>query len=63
MFKPTRRLARTQGTPEAGAPSADAPEWARQYGQELGRLYEPTTVLPPDLEQLVDALARRVAGP
>jgi hypothetical protein len=54
------RLARdVANTPQVPAPSPirQDVEWLKHYGQHLGQLLEPTGTLPPDLAQLVNAIA------
>jgi hypothetical protein len=36
-------------------------DWVQRYGQHLGHLYEPSAELPPELDHLVNAIARRLA--
>lgn len=35
----------------------EAAQWLENYGQHLGRLYAPSASLPPDLDELVSAIA------
>jgi hypothetical protein len=49
----------------AGAPAQSKhPDaaWLQRYGQHLGRLYEPSASLPPELDSLVRSLADRLAS-
>jgi hypothetical protein len=60
------RLAReAANTPHVPTPSSarEDAQWLKHYGQHLGRLFEPPGTLPPDLEQLVSAIAAEAAQP
>lgn len=41
----------------------EAVQWLKRYGQQLDRLYEPSASLPPDLDELVRAIAAGAAQP
>jgi hypothetical protein len=40
--------------------SPDERAWVQEYRRHLDRLYEPPADLPSDLDQLVQAVARRI---
>jgi hypothetical protein len=45
------------------SPARDDAQWFEHYGRHLGRLYEPAETLPPDLDQLVSAIAAKATRP
>jgi hypothetical protein len=54
------RLAReATSKPQVSALSSDREDaqWLKHFGQHLGQLFEPAGTLPPDLDQLVRAIA------
>jgi hypothetical protein len=61
MLHPAKKPSTAHGAPGARSASRDESAWLQRYREHLGRLYEPPAELPSELEQLVDALARRVA--
>jgi hypothetical protein len=62
MRQPTKTRVTSEAAPDAGSDSPDERTWLQQYREHLGRLYEPPTDLPPDLDQLVKALTGRAGG-
>lgn len=60
MVRLARAAANTSQIPASSSAREDA-QWLKHYGQHLGRLFEPAGTLPPDLEQLVRAIAAQAA--
>jgi hypothetical protein len=55
-----RHAREAANAPRLAASSPDV-QWLKQYGRHLGRLYEPVSTLPPDLDRLVRAIAAEAA--
>jgi hypothetical protein len=51
-----REANNTLQVPAPSSAREDA-QWLKHYGQHLGQLFEPSGTLPPDLDQLVRAIA------
>jgi hypothetical protein len=50
-------MSRSPVTADTSWQTDEAAQWLKRYGQHLGRLYEPSPSLPPDLDDLVSAIA------